>query len=739
MARPTRASRTSAGNALVANDSWSFTTAAAGGPCAANAITAENCLTGNPSSEWDVSGAGDPSIQGYATQISVNRGGTVQFKVDTNATNYRFDIYRMGYYGGMGARKITTVNPSASLPQNQPNCLTQASTGLIDCGNWAVSGSWTVPATATSGIYFAKVVRTDTGGASHIVFIVRNDASTSDLVFQTSDTTWQAYNNYGGNSLYVGSPGTNPGRAYKVSYNRPFTTRGDRRRPGLGVQRRIPDGPLARGQRLRRELHHRRRHRSRARACCSSHRAFLSVGHDEYWSGAAARQRGSRAQRRRQPGVLQRQRSVLEDALGKQHRRLGHRLSHAGLATRRRMPREDRSVRRVDRHVARSALQPAGRWRSSGECPDRHDLHGELGHRGHRHPGRRRQDAPVARHAASRRCTGAQTATLPNGTLGYEWDSDLDNGSRPAGLIRLSDTTVSGVDKLQDYGSTYASGHREPRADDVQARERRARLRRGHGPVVAGVSMRITIAPVRRSSQRMQQATVNLFADMNVQPANLQAGTAPRRARRATSPRRPSVITTPAAGANVPQNAVTISGTASDVGGHGRGRRSVDRRRYDLASGHRSRHLVVRLGDADHRVPSTVRVRAVDDSGNLQSTPTTVSFTVGGAACPCSIWPAQSPAGGVDADPSSVELGTRFRSNAAGNVTALRFYKHSQNTGTHVGSLWSSTGTLLAQVTFTGETASGWQVQALGTPVALTREHRLRRVVSHELGLLHRR
>ena len=70
-------------------------------------------------------------------------------------------------------------------------------------------------------------MRTDTGGASHIVFIVRNDSSTSDIVFQTSDTTWQAYNTYGGNSLYVGSPGTNPGRAYKVSYNRPFNTRGD--------------------------------------------------------------------------------------------------------------------------------------------------------------------------------------------------------------------------------------------------------------------------------------------------------------------------------------------------------------------------------------------------------------------------------------------------------------------------------------------------------------------------------
>ena len=49
-------------------------------------------------------------------------------------------------------------------------------------------------------------MRTDTGGASHIFFIVRDDTSHSDLLFQTSDTTWQAYNDYGGNSLYTGSP-----------------------------------------------------------------------------------------------------------------------------------------------------------------------------------------------------------------------------------------------------------------------------------------------------------------------------------------------------------------------------------------------------------------------------------------------------------------------------------------------------------------------------------------------------
>ncbi len=262
-----------AGNALAAPVAWSFTTEATSACAApANAVVAENCLTGNPPSEWEVAGAGDSSIQGYATQISVNRGSTVSFKVDTNATAYRFDIYRIGYYGGSGARKVATVLPSATLPQNQPACLNDAVTGLVDCGNWAVSGSWAVPATAVSGVYLAKLVRPDTGGASHVYFIVRDDAGNSDLLFKTSDTTWQAYNDYGGNSLYTGSPA---GRAYKVSYNRPFVTRGTHVQQSLLLWRRVPDGALDRGQRLQRQLCGWRRCRAQPGVDCQPPRAAV--------------------------------------------------------------------------------------------------------------------------------------------------------------------------------------------------------------------------------------------------------------------------------------------------------------------------------------------------------------------------------------------------------------------------------------------------------------------------------
>ncbi len=194
-----------------------------------NDIVAENCLAGNPASEWDISGAGDLSIQGFATDISVNRGGTISFKVDTVASSFQIKIYRLGYYNGLGARLIDTIPDTATTATSQAACSNSGDPDfLVDCGGWSVSASWTAVDTtydpdinAVSGLYIARLERTDgTPGASHIPFIVRDDDGGSDLLFQTSDTTWQAYNGYGDYSLYA-----NSNHAHKVSYNRPFTTR----------------------------------------------------------------------------------------------------------------------------------------------------------------------------------------------------------------------------------------------------------------------------------------------------------------------------------------------------------------------------------------------------------------------------------------------------------------------------------------------------------------------------------
>ncbi len=283
-----------------------------------NAIVAENCLAGTSSSVWDVNGqgAGDPTIQGFATDISVNVGNTIYFKIDTPASNYTIDIYRMGYYQGNGARLVTSIKPSATLPQTQPACVSDTVTGITDCGNWAISASWAVPSTAVSGVYFAHLTRTDTGGDSHIVFIVRNDASKSAILYQTSDTTWQAYNYYGNGSLY-GPYGTFglPYRTYGVSYNRPVLTRGFNSEAAsyiFGAEYAMIQWLEANGYDV---SYTSALDSDRNGALIKNHKVFMDCGHDEYCVGWSPHQHHGGARCRRQPGLLQRQRSFLEDAI----------------------------------------------------------------------------------------------------------------------------------------------------------------------------------------------------------------------------------------------------------------------------------------------------------------------------------------------------------------------------------------------------------------------------------------
>jgi uncharacterized protein DUF4082/Big-like domain-containing protein len=120
----------------------------------------------------------------------------------------------------------------------------------------------------------------------------------------------------------------------------------------------------------------------------------------------------------------------------------------------------------------------------------------------------------------------------------------------------------------------------------------------------------------------------------------------------------------------------------------------------------------------------TATVRATDLAGNQMPAAYSWTFTTGTprpAGCPCTVWDDfVQPATPNNNDSNAIELGTRVRFDLNGYVTGVRFYKGSQNTGTHTGSLWAAGGQLLATGTFANETAVGWQTLTFATPVHVT-------------------
>ena len=119
----------------------------------------------------------------------------------------------------------------------------------------------------------------------------------------------------------------------------------------------------------------------------------------------------------------------------------------------------------------------------------------------------------------------------------------------------------------------------------------------------------------------------------------------------------------------------------------------------------------------------TATVSGAKDAANNTMASLSWSFTTATStsACPCSIWPSTTePATASTADSSAVELGVKFQTSQDGFITGIRFYKGTGNTGTHTGSLWTSDGTQLASVAFSGETSTGWQTATFSAPQKVT-------------------
>ncbi len=192
------------------------------------AILAENAKTGHAWWVTTPQNAGD--IEGFVSQVSATVDDHVSLFVSTKAPQFHVEAYRMGYYQGIGARLVWQSAEVAGIRQPSPALVSPTNT--IEC-QWTPSLTVTIGPTWPPGAYLLKLV--GTGGEQQFVpLCVRDDTSKAAVVIQQSVTTWQAYNRWGGYSLYYGNAdgelsythapagGTYNDRARIVSFDRPY-------------------------------------------------------------------------------------------------------------------------------------------------------------------------------------------------------------------------------------------------------------------------------------------------------------------------------------------------------------------------------------------------------------------------------------------------------------------------------------------------------------------------------------
>ena len=274
--------------------------------------------------------------------------------------------------------------------------------------------------------------------------------------------------------------------------------------------------------------------------------------------------------------------------------------------------------------------------------------------------------------------TSGQAAVFAAGTLGFEWDQSPNNGFQPQALMRLSSATVSVPSLLQDHGSTYAPG---------QATHSLSLYRHSSGALVFGAGTVSVVVGIGLGARwtarlppilRLQQAMVNLLADMGSQPATLQAGlTAATASNDFTAPS--STIQTPASGARLQVgDQVLITGTAGVLPGNPAWgvEVSTDGNTWQPAVGPAAGQTSWSFAWTP-AVPGsvTIRSRAFDDSGNLGTPGPGVTVSVA-ASQQLTIWPSSAVPSIVDQGPDNpVALGVKFYSEVGGTIKGIRFYK----------------------------------------------------------------
>lgn len=481
-------------------------------PTNPNPIYLENLNPGT--TNWKLDNPGNGEIAGYASATSVNKGGSLDIKVSlAQQGQYTIDVYRLGYYGGKGGRLIAS---SGSLTgTTQPACSLDSDTRLVEC-NWTTSYVLQVGSNWTSGLYVAKLTDLATGVVAHVWFVVRDDNSTADALFQSAVSTVLAYSSTGGYSLYS-SDSLDGQRAFKVSYDRPFfqATYQNSSQPAKPLQWEYNMVRWLESQAYDVTYTDNMQVHTNPQKLLN-HKVFLSVGHDEYWS----KEIRDHVEAARDAGINL---GIFSANSCYWRVRFESSTTAAGQVRPNRVMACYKADWALDPVVQQQGPSAAtNKFRSFQNQRPENALFGVMygsdldTYGGFNFTVSNASDPYYAN-------TGLQNGDQLAMLVGYEWDFTVNNGSAPAGVVKLSESTTIPSTVLPTFDEPAGEQGLPANQDFTKSHSVRYTASSGAKVFASGTIQWAWgldsdgISPFREDT-RAKQMTVNILADMGAKP-----------------------------------------------------------------------------------------------------------------------------------------------------------------------------------------------------------------------------
>ncbi len=484
-------------------------------PANPNPIYLENLNPGT--TNWKLVNRGSRAsgeIAGYASATSVNKGQSLDIKVSLGeAGQFTIDVYRLGYYGGKGGRLMASSGSLNGTPQAA--CTLDPNLGLIEC-NWTTSYVLQVGNNWTSGIYIAKLTDQGTSKVAHVWFIVRDDSSTADILFQSAVSCVLAYSTIGGHSLYNFNS-IDGQRAFKVSYDCPLSQ-------ATFEESYEADTPLRWEYNMVRwlesqgyDITYTDNMQVHANAqTLLNHKVFLSVGHDEYWS----KEMRDNVQAARNAG-----KNLAFFSANTCYWRV--RFESSTGAAGQVKPNRVMSCYKQDWELDPVAQQqgPSAATNKFRSAQNQYPENALLGvmygsdldvYGGYNFVVSNSGDPYYAN-------TGLQNGDQLPMLVGYEWDFVVNNGSTPPGLVVLSQSPVQPSTLLPTFDEPDGEKTLPSNQDYTKSHSARYTASSGAKVFASGTIQWAWgldsdgVSPAREDI-RLKQITVNIFADMGARP-----------------------------------------------------------------------------------------------------------------------------------------------------------------------------------------------------------------------------